>query len=483
MAAITNKRNSWPTVLLAIIVFTVLVSIVLYILQSRPKKSSNQNQIPAQSLTPGGTIESMTDDNQLVFAANIKGSNINTNQLKAANLTEATYWIYLPEFINSRTKQLETKQLLTKINLYSLQRGMITVKRTHIMPQTAEQAKKKGGFYLPEDLGTYSGQIKNLVQALKTRFTYYSISNEVPVLWGDTLPNYVTLLKTSYSAIKSADPNAIVLDSGLESGQLGLITAYSYYQSGETTKAINFINGYFSQNTTLVPELKGRLPLAENDYQGLRNIMQLPSTLRAVNFGKLMLTDLCPYYDQLQLHYYSQWQYLSEVLALVEDQMVKNNCQKPIQFWELGYGLDSSLVYDVNDHAMAIPKYLTIAATVSKFIDYSTFYEKNEFMKGLYNADSSFKPTATAFNVTTDKLRDSQFLKKLALADNVWAYQFTKNGTSMYILWSSQDTTVNLPTSSPLVLVTDIQNETTESNPSNIAIGPSPIFVETKPAN
>jgi hypothetical protein len=419
----------------------------------------------------------------LVFGANIGvsgGDNISrnqiVNQLKAGNVKETALWIYLPDYVNPSTQRLLPEKLLQFVNIYTAPQGGLEV-RVHIMPQKIQ----KGGFNLPEDLNTYSQQVRDIVRILKSQIKYYSISNESPVLWGGSLEDYLTLLRTSASAIKSEDPEAVVLDSGLESGQLGLMVANSYYQQGQINKTIDFLNGYFNKNTTLAAPLKTRLPLARNDESGLKSILQLPLAQEAVRFGNMMFTDLCPYYDQLQLHYYSQWQYLPEVINFISGQMAAFQCQKPIQFWELGYGLDLDLPYDVNDHALAVPKYLTIAATASDFINYFTFYDRGTIARGLYKADGGSKPTATSFNITTGKLSGAVFDKQLDLGSNVLAYQFTKSGKNIYVVWGTGQATIKLPEAANTAMTATVYNgETAPINPLSVSVSEKPLFIEVQ---
>ncbi len=412
----------------------------------------------------------------MIFGANIVGSNININQIRAANLTETTFWIYLPDYVNPVTKKLMPSKLLQDINVYSTLRGGLKV-RVHVMPQTREEAAQLKGFYMP-DLTIYLPLLQELVNTLKGKVKYYSFSNEASFLWVDTNENYGQFLARSFETVKATDTNAIVLDSGMSSETMGILLTNSLYRQGNIQGAIDFINGYFRYHKLGI--LEQILPV-EGETE-LINILNSSQATKIIDFGQMMFQEFCPKYDIFQAHFYQEWSYLEKVIDWVKLQMTANNCIKPFQFWELGYGFDNVDEYDVNDHARAIPKYLAIAASAGNFIDYSTFYEKHAFMRGLYNANGSLKPTATSFNVSTSELKDFTYSSKLNLGENIWAYRFIKPGKEVYVVWSASPQTIKWPTrsSSPKTLVTiDINGIThTISPPFNISASDSPLFVE-----
>jgi hypothetical protein len=91
-------------------------------------------------------------------------------------------------------------------------------------------------------MNAYLSSVRELASALKGKVTYYSIANEISGLsWKGTVQEYKTLLSQSAQVIKSVDPHAKILDSGMAGLTYALTIPYTLYQQGKTAEAIDFI--------------------------------------------------------------------------------------------------------------------------------------------------------------------------------------------------------------------------------------------------
>src|SRR5690606_2248047 len=80
------------------------------------------------------------------------------------------------------------------------------------------------------------------------KISRYSIENEAHSLnnWPAEAERYFELLAVAYDAIKQADPNALVENSGLSSSAVGFAMAYELLQQGQEQAATAHMQRYFA---------------------------------------------------------------------------------------------------------------------------------------------------------------------------------------------------------------------------------------------
>lgn len=331
---------------------------------------------------------------EVLFGANIVGDKIVIAQIKDTGISVTTYWLYLPLFLDPQGN-VKVNQVQQAIKEYSAQRGGLEV-LVHIMPQTQEQARASLGFFAP-NLNQFKKQVAQLAQALKGQVRHYSIANEVPSTWSDTVENYGKMLSTAHAAIKSVDKTAIVLDSGVSSlTYVGLVAKEIRVSKGDRA-AMEFINGYTKLHSA--KPLNQFLPV--NTPDKLDSILNSKENKEALDYIDMVFKSHCDQFDAYQLHFYQEWPYLEKVLDWIKTTMNKTKCIKPIQIWELGYGVDNIQKYDRGAHAENVKESLTIAVNQGvKLINYVTFYEKSGLARGLFEPNGEPKPAAAAFKET-----------------------------------------------------------------------------------
>jgi len=360
----------------------------------------------------------------------------------------------------------------------------------HIMPNTQSEAHNQsntetgdpelpgGGFKMPVDMATYLGSVKQLASALKGKVKYYSIGNEFSGLtWQGSVEDYGKLLSETGKTIKSVNPDAVILDSGM-AGQIYLMTiTKTLYDEGKTQEAIDFVHKYEREH---IGRFQIYLPI-DNESQ-LNSFLTKPEVIKSIQMSDERFKEYCSFYDIFELHFYQPWDNLEQVYDWIHDQMTRNNCVKPIQVWELGYGPDKNIAYDINIHAQSVVKLLTISAGKgAQTIIYFPLTEKGARARGLLSRDGQPQAPSIAYQVTTSKLTSTTSAERLDLGDGVWAYKFGRSSGDVYVVWSTSPKTITLPITSLQVTVTDIGGKTSTADPKILTVSNSPIFVETAP--
>ena len=305
----------------------------------------------------------------------------------------------------------------------------------------------------------------------------YSIEVEAhaPQYWGGTYEEYFQELQTAYKAIHAADPNAIVEDSGTSSTLLGELAAYDMYQAGNTAGAVSYIRNYFSRRMP-----KGDLVSGSPDQllQKAQQINENSALLRWIN----LLMQNHDYYDRLQVHYYAPWQDLQTVTDYLHKKLAAIGASKHFDYMEMAYGWDGAPGngFDPQAQAQDLTKLLTIAfgegadrALQWEFTDYAIGIGQ----PGLIDRQKNPRPAATSFKVLSDKLTGATDGQRLSLGNNLWGYEFTRAGKSIFVVWSTSDMTVRLPFTGSATL-TDIAGNVTPLDSNNVPVGPSPVYVE-----
>jgi len=329
----------------------------------------------------------------------------------------------------------------------------------------------------PADMDDYYNFIFNLVNHLKGRVREYSIENEASALpvWPASPESYFQMLATAYRAVKAANPNAIVLDSGTGSKAYGILLANDMLKSGQGQAAIKFVNEYYAYSSP------GRQPLALSDRADLEDLLSDPLAQRVLEWAPLLFSNHA-FYDAIQIHYYGPWDKLATVIGWVHDQLRAAGTDKPIEVWELGYGWQDPTTYDEIIHAQDTVKLLvTAAGEGSRRTIYWPFVDKLEKgTPGLVTLNGP-RPAGIAYRVTAQMLTGCTSAQRLDLgASGVWAYRFNKGEGDIYVIWSTRPVTVSLPIEAMRVMITDIYGNASTGDPRSLAIGVSPIFVEAE---
>ncbi|GAA4445964.1 hypothetical protein GCM10023170_025510 [Phytohabitans houttuyneae] len=186
---------------------------------------------------------------------------------------------------------------------------------------------------MPRDLDAY----KSFVDSVVRRYApygvrEYAVENEVnaPQYWAGSPADYTTLVTAAAAAIRAADPDARVVDSGISSVAYGWGVADRLLQAGRQDEAVRAYNAYFQRRigtrgkqippVSTPADLRAALAVAQN----ARNLEYLAATERLLD-GKVV--------DVRQVHFYEHWSAVPDLLGYLSAQTPAGT---PVEAWEVG---------------------------------------------------------------------------------------------------------------------------------------------------
>lgn len=323
---------------------------------------------------------------------------------------------------------------------------------------------------MPEDVAAYARFLGALATHLRGRVRRYSIENEAvsPTTWSGSLESYFELLDAAYPAIKAADAQAIVLDSGLSGAALGIARAYALYQEGQRPAALALVQETLAEAagglSSRIPESEGDLEAVFADPVATRAIAWLPLAAEHQNS-----------FDALQIHYYGPWERLTELARWIGDRGIG----RPLEVWELGRRYQGQVSFDETVHAEESARLLVTAAGEGSrwtlFVRYLEWPEKG--LPGLVTRTGG-RPALDAFRVVAQGLEGFLGPQRLDLGPAAWGYRFSRPQGDVYVLWAREgQATVHLPVAGPAVTVTDLWGQSTTADPASLTVGASPVLV------
>lgn len=330
----------------------------------------------------------------------------------------------------------------------------------------------------PKNMDDYYNFVFQLASRYKGIVSRYSVENEAHAAanWGSSPESYFELLATAYRAVKDADPNALVENSGLSSSAIGVLITNDLLEAGRDQDAVSFLRSYYAD---YAPGRGQGEPITVEQEGDLRELLSHPEAVRVLQWAPLLFANH-EFYDVVQLHYFGPWEEIPTVVGWVRSNLEAQGANKPVEFWEFGYGWDDVSTYDPEAHARAEPKYLATAlgegalrALSWQFTDFAAPLGH----PGLFT-ESGPRPAAESFRISAEKLNGTTGSERLDLGEGIWAYRFEKPTGDVYAIWSTASTRVSLPIDAATVIVTTITGETSEADPKALDVGVSPIFVE-----
>ncbi|MDQ7779975.1 MAG: beta-galactosidase [Planctomycetota bacterium] len=331
----------------------------------------------------------------------------------------------------------------------------------------------------PKDLEEYGKFVSTLAGHLKGRVARYSIEEEAHadgIYFKGTPEQYMAMLAAACKAIHEADPDAIVQDAGLSSAALGLLLADDLFKAGKQAEAVSFVNRWFAR----YGPARGKGEAFETaDLRDVEKLLSDPRAQRVFQWADLLF-DNHDAYDVLQLHYFAPWEQIPAVTDWVRGRLKARGADKPIEFWEFGYGWDDVKTYDPEAHARDEVKYLATALGEGalrvlswQFDDYAARMGH----PGLFSSDVP-RPAAESFKITAAKLNGTTASERMNLGADVWGYRFERKEGWVFVLWSAKPATITLPCGATRVTVTDIKGRSSFADPKAVDLTISPVFVE-----
>ncbi|BCB76176.1 hypothetical protein GCM10022251_68480 [Phytohabitans flavus] len=186
---------------------------------------------------------------------------------------------------------------------------------------------------MPRDLGTY----KSFVDSLVRRYApygvrEYAVENEVnaPQYWAGSPADYTTLVTAAAEAIRAADPQARVVDSGISSVAYGWGVADRLLRAGQEAEAVRAYNAYFQRRIGT----RGKQIPAVSTPADLRAALTVPQNARNLEYlaatEKLLDEKVV---DVRQVHFYEHWSAVPDLLGYLS---AETPAGTPVAAWEVG---------------------------------------------------------------------------------------------------------------------------------------------------
>jgi hypothetical protein len=379
-----------------------------------------------------------------------------------------------------------TDQLFSTMRSCGMAIGVHITSQSTWATQTWTGVQVKQRSMPPLNMQDYYDAVYALAARYKGQGIRFSIENEATVrfLWGGTVDEYASLLKTGYQAIKAADPSAVVENDGILSASLFLLVAADMFTQGQRQQAVDYLSQGWANYPPSTLVTRGFATEVSSPTQ-FEDLMRSEFGQRQLEWLDMLLANH-QYYDVLQLHYHSpQVEMLPGVIQWFRQKMQAAGFDKPIELWELGWSWDDAATYDRTVQAQAVPKYL--GSAVGEGVHYMVYGRwsgrstaPDTLIYSLVSAQGP-KPAAAAYQASALKLNGVTSAERLDLPAGLWGYRYYRAGEEFYMVWRTQpgSGTVALPVDAASVRVTDLVTQaTSQADPQAIPLGDDPLLVE-----
>lgn len=267
----------------------------------------------------------------------------------------------------------------------------------------------------------------------------WAVENEVnsPSFWAGTVAQYERLVATAARTVRSADPEAVIVDAGMSSTSYGVGIAQQLINDGDEDAAVQAWNIYYSRRFgTRSDELMrvsglDELRTALAGEQQRRNADYLAATIRLLDQGVV---------DVRQVHFYEDASAVNLVTDYVRGTTPAN---VPIELWELGSfvrGAELSQQEQVVDLVEKMSMFL--GAGMRKviwlpLIPNPVGRNADEPRSGLLAADTSVRPLGEVY---ARFAADARTARASPVAEgDVRGIALTRQGKSVAYVWSTGD--------------------------------------------
>ncbi|WP_433686470.1 hypothetical protein ACQP0I_19845 [Micromonospora carbonacea] len=332
---------------------------------------------------------------------------------------------------------------------------------------------------MPRDLAAYQTFVRALVQRYAPYgVREYAIENEVNAqqYWAGSPEDYRRLVTAAAEAIRSADPQAKVVDSGMSSVAYGMGVADRLLRAGQPDQAVAAYQAYFQRRIGT----RGRLIPAVADPAALRAALDNAQNSRNLTYlavTEKLLDDRVV--DVRQLHFY---EHFSGVPALLDYLRAETPAGVPVQAWEVGQfwkdGADDAAAR--GDEMVKVVGQL-VAGGVREVLWLPLAYNPDnragaEVRYGLLDPDGTQRQAGAMMAALAAAARDATV--EPVNAKGLTGVAFRRGAESTLVVWSTSTDTVSLPatagvTSGPV-------GADPAARTGALPIGPSPVLLRAK---
>ena len=318
----------------------------------------------------------------------------------------------------------------------------------------------------------YAGFLHQFFSHYRGHFDYVAIENEASsmLFWGGTPDEYVRLLKTAYTAIKSADPDVQVIDSGFVSAIGGLCMIRDLRDSGAKSdqELLQIAREYYSSET-------GRFqPDTSADLEAYLENARVQEQCERVSF---ILQEMDGAVDAINFHFYEDYRALPPMVAWLATRLGRASPNPSILTNEMGQRGPDVAFAQSDAHAQAVFKKLITGLSLG--LEAMVWFSADTIgtdapspdKVGLFGEGGSLRPAAEAFRVVSQVLSTGyQFDRAIFEGPDVYHYVLVEpgSGTQLHALWTEagpQLHTVSLAPECPRATITDYSGESRTVQP------------------
>lgn len=308
---------------------------------------------------------------------------------------------------------------------------------------------------------SYYTFVKQFITHYRGHFDFVAIENEVnsPLFWGGSADAYLRLIRTAYKAIKEADPNVQVIDSGMVSGMWGLCIARDWLASGYRSEAetMQMALAYYRRAAQ-----NGVIPI--RTAQDVRFWLAQPAIQQNCDMVTTILSRLQGTVDALNFHFYEDYAVMHYVSEWLDRRTQMAGYTRPKLTNEVGQRGDLAYAQGAQ-HARDVFKTLITAASFNlQAVTWFSGNLRDQPVAELFEGDGSWRPAAFTYRLVVSTIRDVyRFQSAASTGPTLYRYIFqdmTTGQPTLEATWAegdSQMVTLTAPAGSTMATVTDYQ--------------------------
>jgi hypothetical protein len=363
----------------------------------------------------------------------------------------------------------------------------------------AENRDQGSRSYPPTDLGTewsdeygfsrgYFDFVTMFFTHYRGHFDYVAIENEANSarFWGGTAEEYVRLIRTAYKAIKAADPDVVVVDSGFVSNLWGLCIADDDLQSALKSRdeVVQFAIDYYRAETARI-QIR-----SEAD---LMRMLAEDSVQEQCRRARYILQGMAGSVDAISFHFYEDYRVMPFVVDWIRYRTQLAGYAPSVITNEMGQRGPDVAFAETEAHAESVFKKLVTARALGAQV--VVWFSADTIGKpvpspdkvGLFAPGGEMRPAAETFRVVSESLGPELRL---------WAAPATGPGLFHYVfgdatgqpaveaLWlegGRQSVVLRVPPGRTNAVEVDFLGRTHALNPTDGAVsveaGDGPLFI------
>lgn len=349
--------------------------------------------------------------------------------------------------------------------------------------------------YPPSDLGTVWGDnsgyspgyydfVFRFFDHYRGHFDFVAIENEAhsASFWGGTAEEYVRLLKTAYAAIKAADPDVTVVDSGFVSEALGLCLVSDRLEFGQWTmdQAVEFAQLYYSAAT-------GRVQVRSTaDLTAALSQARAKEQCRRI---RVMLEGEAGSVDAINFHFYEDYRALPAVVTWLKDVTARMGYTPALVTNEMG--IRGPNIQFAESEAQAERLFKTLVTSQTVGLKGVVWFSADTIVRGrdkvgLFGTGGASRPAGLTFKLVVETLRGYRLRTAVSEGPALYQYVFEDphGRPSVVAVWTEggpQSVTLKPPNGRTQAIVVDYLDRSRSLTPKDGSLTlewvTSPVFV------